>query len=131
MPISERALHGSYLDVISTGEFKNLEPKLQRQALAFARDFMRCTCKESPFCGCIERKISKTILEMRMEGLQPAQIISSFSEDYGIYAYQGDLINFLDQAVRILEAVEAMAKQQKKLDMASEAARSRIAIEGE
>jgi helicase len=47
-----------------------------------------------------------------------------------MFAYQGDLINYLDQAVRYLEAIEALAKVLDKPEAAREAAELRKRIEG-
>lgn len=130
MQISQRVLHGSFFDLISSPELRSLEKRIQDQCLAFARDFMRCTCREAPYCGCVERAVSLRILELRAQGSSPAGIIDEFSDRYGIYAYQGDLINYLDQAVRYLGAIEAVAKVLGIGDTAAEAADARERIEG-
>ena len=131
MQISQRALHGSFLDLINSADLRELENKIQRYCLDFARDFMRCTCKEAPYCGCPARNISIRILELRMVGKSPAEIINDFSDRYGMYAYQGDLINWLDQMVRYLEAVEAVAKVLGKTEAAKEAGERKRRVEGE
>src|SRR5690606_29470836 len=46
MQISQRALHGSFLDLLSSADLNQLERKIQRYCLDFVRDFLRCTCKE-------------------------------------------------------------------------------------
>lgn len=130
MQISQKALHGSFLDLINSADLRELENKIQRYCLDFARDFMRCTCREAPYCGCPARNISLRILELRMEGKSPLDIIEDFSERYGMYAYQGDLINWLDQMVRYLEAIEAVAKVLGKTEAAQEAWETRKKVEG-
>ncbi|HNX10271.1 MAG TPA: DUF5814 domain-containing protein, partial [Methanothrix sp.] len=45
--------------------------------------------------------------------------------------YQGDLINWLDQMVRYLEAVEAVAKVLGREAVAKEAAERKARVEGE
>ncbi|MDM7934352.1 MAG: DUF5814 domain-containing protein, partial [Methanothrix sp.] len=125
-----QVLQGSFFDLISSPELRSLERKIQDQCLAFARDFMRCTCREAPYCGCVERAVSLRILELRAEGSSPATIIDEFSDRYGIYAYQGDLINYLDQVVRYLEAIEAVADVLGRRDLAEKAADIRKRIEG-
>lgn len=129
--ISQRVLHGSFYDLINSPELRTLENKIQQQCLDFARDFMRCTCRENPYCGCVEKRVSERILELRMEGKSPQEIIREFSDRYGIYAYQGDLINYLDQAVRYLEAVEAVARVTRQEGPALVAARARELVEGD
>jgi len=131
MQISQRALHGSFLDLLSSPEMKELENKIQRQCLDFTKDFLRCTCKEAPYCECPQKSISLRILDMRAEGQSPTEIIDEFSDRYGMYAYQGDLINWLDQMVRYLEAIEAVARVLGKTEAANEAAEKRKRVEGD
>lgn len=131
MQISQRALHGSFLDLLSSADLKELENKIQRQCMDFTRDFLRCTCKEAPYCGCLQKNISLRILDLRSEGKNPAEIIDLFSDRYGMYAYQGDLINWLDQMVRYLEAIEALARVLGKAEAEKEASLWKKRIEGE
>ena len=91
MQISQRVLHGSFLDLLGSSDLNDLERKIQKYCLDFARDFLRCTCKESPYCGCAQKNISLRILELRAEGKSPEEIIDEFSDKYGMYAYQGDM----------------------------------------
>ena len=131
MQISQRALHGSFLDLLSSADLRELDNKLQRYCMDFSRDFLRCTCKESPYCGCVQKSISLRILELREDGKSPEEIIDHFSDRYGMYAYQGDLINWLDQMVRYLEAVEAVARVLGREAAAKEAAERKARVEGE
>ncbi len=131
MQISQRALHGSFLDLLSSAELNDLERKIQRQCMDFSKDFLRCTCRDTPYCGCPAQNISLKILDLRAEGKSPAEIIDDFSDRYGMYAYQGDLINYLDQVVRYLEAIEAVAKVLGKAEAAREAGEMRKRVEGE
>lgn len=130
MPISQRALHGSFLDLLSSAELNDLERKLQRQCLDFTKDFLRCTCMDAPYCGCPQKAISLKILDLRSEGKSPDEIIDYFSDRYGMYAYQGDLINWLDQIVRYLEAIEAVARVMGKAEAAKEAGERKKKVEG-
>ncbi|MEI8003517.1 MAG: DUF5814 domain-containing protein, partial [Methanothrix sp.] len=131
MQISQRALHGSFLDLLSSSDLRELDSKLQRYCMDFSRDFLRCTCKESPYCGCVQKSISLRILDLRAEGKSPDGIIDYFSDRYGMYAYQGDLINWLDQMVRYLEAIESVARVLGKEAAAKEAAERKTRVEGE
>jgi helicase len=131
MQISQRALHGSFLDLLSSSDLQELDNKLQRYCMDFSRDFLRCICKESPYCGCVQKSISLRILDLRAEGKSPEAIIDHFSDRYGMYAYQGDLINWLDQMVRYLEAIEAVARMLGKEAAAKEAGERKKRVEGE
>ena len=131
MNISQRALHGSFLDLLSSSDLNDLESKIQKQCLDFARDFLKCTCMDSPYCGCPQKCISLRILWSRAEGKSPSDIINEFSDKYGMYAYQGDLINYLDQAVRYLEAIESLSKVLGRTETMREAQEMRKRIEGD
>ncbi|MDD1754471.1 MAG: DUF5814 domain-containing protein, partial [Methanothrix sp.] len=131
MQISQRVLHGSFLDLLSSSDLRELENKIQRYCMDFSRDFLRCTCKEAPYCGCPQKNISLRILELRADGKSPEEIIDYFSDRYGMYAYQGDLINWLDQMVRYLEAIETVARVLGKADAAKEAGERKKRVEGE
>jgi len=70
-------------------------------------------------------------LDLRINGKSPEEIIEHFKERYGMYAYQGDLIGWLDQMVRYLEAIEAVAKVLGKNDAAKVAGECKRHVEGE
>jgi helicase len=131
MQISQRVLHGSFLDLLSSADLRELDNKLQRYCMDFSRDFLRCICKESPYCGCVQKSISLRILDLRAEGKSPDGIIDYFSDRYGMYAYQGDLINWLDQMVRYLEAIESVARVLGREAAAKEAGERKKRVEGE
>jgi helicase len=130
MQISQRALHGSFLDLLNSPELKDLERKIQKQCMDFLKDFQRCTCQEAPYCGCLARSISLRILELRAEGKSPDEIIDDFSDRYGMYAYHGDLINYLDRMVRYLEAIASVAKVLGNGEVAAEANEATKKVEG-
>ena len=130
MQVSSRAFHGSVMDLLSSEDLTKLDPKVREELMNFAKEFTRCGCRDSPYCGCPERKASLRILELRAEGASPNRIIQEFTDSYGIYAYSGDLINYLDSIVRHLEAIEEMARVLGKKDVAREAKRLREKIEG-
>ena len=131
MQISQRALHGSFLDLLSSSDLQELDNKLQRYCMDFSRDFLRCICKESPYCGCVQKSISLRILDLRSEGKSPDGIIDYFSDRYGMYAYQGDLINWLDQMVRYLEAIGSVARVLGREAAAKDAGERKKRVEGE
>jgi len=52
-----------------------------------------------------ERKFIQYLLELRAQGLGPDAIVDDvMTDDYMVYAYSGDVLSFLDNAVRTLEA---------------------------
>jgi helicase len=129
--LPSRVFQGAFLDIIFDGTvLRDVSPKYQKLLLNFGTDMFVCSCKESPYCGCAERKFSEKVLLLRMKGLEPIAIIRELESEYGITAYVGDVFSYLEDAVRNLEAVELIAKTMKKEGLAKEAKELRAKIRG-
>jgi superfamily II helicase len=107
--IPRSAFSGATLDRLFTGELDKLDDATRDRAHAFAEDFLDCDCDANPYCGHPERKFVRYLLELREQGLGPDAIVDVMGEDYMLYAYSGDVLTFLDDSVRTLEAIEELA----------------------
>jgi superfamily II helicase len=107
--IPRGAFSGATLDLLLTGEVDKLDEGAREHVLDFAEDFLDCDCDSNPYCGHPERKFVRYLLEQRATGLSPEAIVDSMDAEYGLYAYPGDLLSFLDDAVRTLEAAASLA----------------------
>ncbi len=104
------AFSGATLDVLFTGDgLAKLDEASRERVLEFVEDFLDCDCQSRPHCGHPERKFIAYLLELRAEGLGPDAIVDVMGDDYMLYAYPGDVLSFLDDAVRALEAAERLA----------------------
>ncbi|WP_101295188.1 DUF5814 domain-containing protein [Halegenticoccus soli] len=125
--IPKGAFKGATLDLLYTGDgLAKLDEATRERVLDFAEDFLDCDCDNNPYCGHPERKFVRYLLELRAQGLGPDAIVDVMSDEYMLYAYPGDVLSFLDQSVRTLEAVEALAEVEGDDEMerrAAEAAR--------
>lgn len=122
---------GAGLDIVFSAEgFSKLKENLRRNMLDFAREFLSCTCKDSPYCKCPEKKFSGKVIELCAEGHEPDGIIRQLEKEYGVYAYAGDILNYLDQAARNLEAVELIAGIFGKKEISMKARELREKMEG-
>jgi superfamily II helicase len=126
--IPKGAFKGATLDLLYSGDgLAKLDDATRDRVLAFAEDFLDCDCDTNPYCGHPERKFVVYLLELRAQGLGPDAIVDVMSDDYLLYAYPGDVLSFLDDAVRTLEAVESLADVEGNTEMrdrAREAKRS-------
>ncbi len=128
---STRLQADSTLDIISSGEnLAKLDPGLQEPVLNIQIDFLSCKCKESPFCYCMEKKLSSQIIKSRLNGLDPVDISRRLMSNYQIQAYPGDIFSWLDAVVRMLDAVRRIAQAIGKPKKAKECARMIKSIEG-
>ncbi|NLV09337.1 MULTISPECIES: DUF5814 domain-containing protein [Halomicrobium] len=120
------AFKGATLDILFQGEgLAKLNEASQDRVLEFAEDFLDCDCQANPHCGCPEEKFVRYLLELRAQGLGPDAIVDVMGDDYMLYAYPGDVLSFLDDSVRTLEAVEALADVDAKPEVAKQARESR------
>ncbi len=122
---------GAGMDIVLSADgISKLKENLRRTMLDFAREFMSCTCRDSPYCGCAERKFSARVIELCAGGLSPDGIIAELTKQYGIYAYAGDVLGYLDGAARALEAVELIAGSYGKKELGGKARGLRERMEG-
>ncbi len=103
------AFSGATLDLLFTGDLDKLDDATRERVLDFTEDFLDCNCDSNPYCGHAEEKFMRYLLELRAEGMGPDAIVDVMGEDYMLYAYPGDVLSFLDDAVRTLEAAESLA----------------------
>lgn len=116
--IPKGAFSGATLDLLFQGEgLEKLDDATRERVLDFATDFLDCNCETNPYCGCAERKFMNYLLELREQGLGPSAIVDVMTDDYMVYAYEGDVLSFLDNSVRTLEAVEELARVEGDAEM--------------
>jgi superfamily II helicase len=109
--------------VLYSGEgLAQVDDATRERLLDFAEDFLDCDDPDDIYTGYPERMFVRYLLELRAEGLGPEGIVDVMGDEYMLYAYPGDVLSFLDQAVRTLEAVEALADVEGESEVAAEAA---------
>lgn len=129
--IPKGAFKGATLDLLFQGEnLAKLDDVTQERVLDFAEDFLDCDCDDNPYCGHPERKFIRYLLELRAEGHGPDAIVDVMSDEYMVYAYEGDVLSFLDDSVRTLEAVEELARVDGQEETADEARALKSALAG-
>jgi superfamily II helicase len=125
------AFSGATLDILFQGEgLSNLDEATRDRVLDFAEDFLDCDCQSNPYCGHPEEKFVEYLLDLRAQGLGPDAIVDVMSDDYLVYAYPGDVLSFLDNGVRTLEAAEELADVDGHPDRAAEIRRLREDLVG-
>ena len=111
--LPELAFSGTMLETLSSRiDYDSLDFGVREQILAFFDEFLRCTCRDSPLCGCPEKKFARRVLELRMNGLDHRQIASSLLDEYAIELFPADILSFLEESVHVLEAMADVARLQ-------------------
>jgi superfamily II helicase len=93
-------------------DYDALDFAVRQQVLVFFDDFLRCDCKNSPMCGCPEKKFAKKVIELRENGLDHRQISVFMLDEYGIEMFPADVLSFLEESVHVLEAISDVARLQ-------------------
>lgn len=109
--LPEQAFHGAMLEAVTTKlNFSQLDPGTKAQLVSFIEDFLRCRCRENPYCTCPPKKFAEKIIEIRENGLYHRQIGEYLLDEYGIDLYPADILSFLEDSVHVLEAVLEVAE---------------------
>jgi len=117
--LPDRAFNGTMLEALSSGiNFDAFDFAVREQLLAFFNDFLRCTCRDSPLCGCPEKKFAQKVLELRENGLDHRQISAFMLDEYGIEIFPADILSFLEDSVHILEAISDVARLKGRQELA-------------
>ncbi|MFB6123988.1 MAG: DUF5814 domain-containing protein [Haloferacaceae archaeon] len=129
--IPKGAFKGATMEVLYSGEgLTNVDDATRDRLLDFAQDFLDCDDPDDIYTGYPERQFIRYLLELRAQGLGPDAIVDVMSDDYMVYAYPGDVLSFLDQSVRRLEAVESLAAVEGNDEMERRAREARQALSG-
>ena len=105
------AFAGATLDRLFTGgDLDALDPAVADRILRFNRELLDCDCDARPYCGHPEEKLCRWILEERLDGRSPEAIVDAMRVTYHLYAYPADVVNFLDDAIRRLDALADLAE---------------------
>jgi len=109
--LSTRLFADSTLDILSSSQnLAKIEPNLREKIIQLQMDFYSCRCKDRPFCGCFQHELSKKMLNQRLAKKDPIDISRKLLMDYEIRAYDGDIFSWLDDLIRMLEAVHRIAQ---------------------
>ncbi|ERG95304.1 DUF5814 domain-containing protein [Haloquadratum walsbyi] len=108
--IPKGAFKGATIDVLYSGDgLTKLDDTTRDRLLDFAEDFLDPEQPEDLYTGYPERQFMSYLLELRAQGLNPDAIVDVMTDEYFLYAYPGDILSFLDSAVRTIEAAETLA----------------------
>jgi superfamily II helicase len=129
--VPKGAFKGATMDVLYSGEgLSKLDDATRDRLLDFAEDFLDPENPDDLYTGYPERQFVRYLLELRAQGLGPDAIVDVMSDEYMLYAYPGDVLSFLDSAVRTLEAAETLADVEGDEEMARKLRRARKALSG-
>ena len=127
--IPKGAFKGATIDVLYSGDgITKLDDATRDRLLDFAEDFLDPEQPEDLYTGYPERQFMTYLLELRSQGLHPDAIVDVIGDEYFLYAYPGDILSFLDNAVRTIEAAETLAGVEENTKMEQKLHEARVAL---
>lgn len=78
--------------------------------LRWIEDIFNCTCEDSPYCDCGRKNVEGFIFDYRLSGLSINEIIQAFKDEFEIKIFPGDLIDYLEQIIYSLLAIQKIGK---------------------
>ena len=109
--LPEAAFHGAVIEALFSIPYDAFDRSTREQIIAFLKAFVQCKCRDSPLCGCPERKFAIEVIELRESGLDHRQISEYLLDEFGIEIYAADLLSYLEESVHLLEAIRDVAQQ--------------------
>lgn len=110
---STRIFTGSILDVMDAslgGMHKRLPPWVLNLFKKWAQAFFDCDCAERPYCTCAQKKLGKYLVTLRLQGTTPRRMTNILQRDYSFFVYEGDIFDWLDGLVHVLDGISRVAQ---------------------
>jgi len=121
---STRVFSGSTLDVMDAsigGMHKRLPKWVLELFVKWSRTFFNCNCDESPYCNCAQQKIGQYLVRLRRQGNTPRRMTQLLQKNYSFFVYDGDVFDWLDGLVHILDGISRVAKALNHQNLAKKA----------
>ncbi|MHA1727887.1 MAG: DUF5814 domain-containing protein, partial [Promethearchaeota archaeon] len=101
----------SMLSAENIGKKKRKLSKFMKDLLStWTREIFNCGCKESPYCNCGQRNVEKKLLELRIAGNYPDEILEWLNFEWQIKIYKGDLFDYFDGITHNLKSIYKIGK---------------------
>lgn len=110
--VSSRLFSSNVLELLDSASVR--VGKLDKQALnilvRWTQLFFNCEHKDKPYCDCGLVNVNKLLVQLRLEGYTPEAISNEIQRSYGLYAFPGDLMRWLESLLHRLEGIGKVAQ---------------------
>ena len=106
--VSSRLFNSSALELLDSASVR--VAKLDKHVLAtlmqWSQLFFNCGCPDTPYCDHGVINVNKLLLQLRFNGYGPKAISSYIEKKFGLYAYPGDILRWLESLLHRLEGIQ-------------------------
>jgi helicase len=109
--ISTRFFSSNVLDILDSASVKaqKLDKKSVNFLIQWSQEFFNCGCEDMPYCNHGLINVNKKLLDLRIRGNGPESITRILEKDYGLYAFSGDVLRWIESILYKLEGIKKIS----------------------
>ena len=113
-----RLFTSSALELLDQASVKvqKLDKAAVELLIAWNRFFFNCDCEDRPYCNHGLINVNKLLINLRTQRASPEAIAKIIEKDYGLYAFPGDILRWLESIIHKLEGIKKITEA-VKIDM--------------
>ncbi len=113
--VPTRLFTSSALDLLDQASIKvqKLDKAAVELLVAWNKYFFNCECEDSPYCNHGLINVNKLLINLRTKRASPEAIARIIEKDYGLYAFPGDILRWLESIIHKLEGIKKVTSAVK------------------
>ena len=121
--VPTRLFTSSALELLDQASVKvqKLDKVAVELLVAWNKYFFNCECEDSPYCNHGLINVNKLLISLRTKRGSPEAIARIIDKDYGLYAFPGDILRWLESIIHKLEGIKKVTSA-VKIDMSEQLA---------
>jgi helicase len=106
--VTSRLFTSSALDLLDQASIKvqKLDPNVLKILMLWNQLFFNCDCKDRPYCDHGLININKLLIQLHLNKYNPGGITQYIDKKFGLYAYPGDILRWLESFLHRLEGIK-------------------------
>lgn len=121
--VPTRLFTSSALELLDQASVKvqKLDKAAVELLITWNKYFFNCECDDSPYCNHGLINVNKLLITLRTRKASPEAIARIIEKDYGLYAFPGDILRWLESIIHKLEGIKKVTSA-VKIDMSEKLA---------
>ena len=113
--VPTRLFSSSALELLDQASVKvqKLDKAAVELLIAWNKYFFNCDCEDRPYCNHGLINVNKLFITLRMQKLSPEAIARVIEKEYGLYAFSGDILRWLESIIHKLEGIKKVTSAVK------------------
>ena len=113
--VPTRLFTSSALELLDQASIKvqKLDKAAIELLIMWNKHFFNCECDDRPYCDHGLINVNKLLVSLRTQRLSPEAIARVIDKDYGLYAFPGDILRWLESIIHKLEGIKKVTSAVK------------------